>query len=74
MVDKSGLIKVKQKQPDGSLAQTIVVPIDMFLCLVNALHIRSFHQHIAIIKILRKTFLLPETKLVIYEITDKRHT
>ena len=75
MVDKSGLITVRQKQPDGSLAQTIVVPTGMFPGLVNALHIRTSHpSKLQLSKLLARHFYCPGQSKVISDITDKCHT
>ena len=75
MVDKSGLITVRQKQPDGSLAQTIVVPTGMFPGLVNALHIKTSHpSKLQLTKLLARHFYCPGQTKVISDITDKCHT
>ena len=75
MIDKSGLITVRQKQPDGSLAQTIVVPTGMFPGLVNAMHIKTSHpSKLQLTKLLARHFYCPGQTKVISDITDKCHT
>ena len=74
-IDKSGLVTVRQKQSDGSLAQAIVVPTDMFPGLVNAMHLKTSHpSKLQLTKLLSRHFYCPGQTTVISEVTDNCHT
>ena len=74
-VDKSGLVTVRQKQPDGSLAQVIVVPTGMFPGLVNAIHLKTSHpSKLQLTKLLARHFYCPGQTKVISDVTDNCQT
>ena len=74
-VDKSDLITVRQKQSDGSFAQTIVVPKNMFPGLANALHVKTSHpSKMQLTRLLSRHFYSPGQTKVISDISDKCYT